>query len=572
MNEMTQNSVPNPFVDPMAQTFEDLLLCVQKDSGLKGQRRRNITSSLRSLCKAIGKAPCQVPAHASYLRPLLNNLHPAQCNLSKSRISNVRSDTKFALRAYGSAAGRTYMAPFTEAWQRLWDLKVSCNLEYDRRSVSRLMHLCSAINIPPTDVDDCIAERLLEALKDDPLIPEPEKRWKKILKAWNKLANSVVDWPQTTLNVPTQNRTFTIPLDQFPESFQQDVQSAYDRWADTDILDDLGPDKPLAPGTLRKRMVQIRELASAMVLSGTDISEVTSLRQLVEVESAKAILRFFLERANGKTNSRIHGLATFLKTLAKHDICVHDGHLQQLQDLCRRLDPGSVGMTERNRDRLRPFEDRKNVQLILGLPSSTIAQVLREDRGLKKDAHKVQWALAVELLTMAPIRLKNLAGLDVDRHIVRTRSIDGEVHLVVPGEEVKNDEPLNHPLPKETVEILDLYLREFRPRLCAPENPWLFPGKSDEAAKSGHTLSQQVSKFIAKATGLKINIHLFRHLAAKLYLDQNPGQYENVRRHLGHRDIRTTVNAYAGMETAAASRHFDDTILRLRRSGAMEVS
>jgi hypothetical protein len=34
---------------------------------------------------------------------------------------------------------------------------------------------------------------------------------------------------------------------------------------------------------------------------------------------------------------------------------------------------------------------------------------------------------------------------------------------------------------------------------------------------------------------------------------------------LGHRSIDTTTAFYTGLETAAAARHFDETILHLRR-------
>jgi len=73
-----------------------------------------------------------------------------------------------------------------------------------------------------------------------------------------------------------------------------------------------------------------------------------------------------------------------------------------------------------------------------------------------------------------------------------------------------------------------------------------------------------LKRFVWRETGLEVHVHLFRHLAAKLFLDQNPGQYESVRRQLGHRSMETTLRAYAGMEAAAASRHFDATILKLR--------
>jgi len=55
-----------------------------------------------------------------------------------------------------------------------------------------------------------------------------------------------------------------------------------------------------------------------------------------------------------------------------------------------------------------------------------------------------------------------------------------------------------------------------------------------------------------------------RHIGAKLYLDQNPGAYEVVRRVLGHKSLSTTVNNYTGLEIEAAVKHFDAVILGIR--------
>ncbi len=563
---MTEPLSRNAFAIPDGLTLEILIASVEADRQLDVQRRRNVASSIRTFCKAIGKEPRHIPAHASFIRRHLKKLHPAQSDLRKSRISNIRSDLLFALNKFTPGMSGSYLAAFTPAWQLLWDIEVTPKAIYDRRSASRLMHMCSAQNIDPDGVDDTVAETLLQSLINESLVTDPRGRWKKILYAWNKLVDRVPQWPQRKLSIPDDSGNYTFPLNQFPQSLQDEIKAAMDRWSAVDILDTTGLDKPLAPTTLKKRLVQFRELASGLVLNGWAIEDVDSIAHLVEISSAKSILRFFIKRAGDKTTSRIHGLAIMIKTLAKYVVGVDEGHLHELVDLCNRVDPKTSGMTEKNRDRLRSFDDTRNVGLLLSLPILMVEQVLREDQGLERDALVVQKALAVEILIMAPMRLKNLSGLNIERHIRRTRATNGEVHLAIPGEEVKNGEPLDFPLPAETVRLLDLYLSRFRPRLCSPANTWLFPGRSEEAPKSGHTLSIQLKRFVYEHTGLEINVHLYRHLTAKFYLDQNPGQYENVRRHLGHRSMETTIKAYAGMETAAASRHFDNTILKLRSS------
>ncbi len=77
-------------------------------------------------------------------------------------------------------------------------------------------------------------------------------------------------------------------------------------------------------------------------------------------------------------------------------------------------------------------------------------------------------------------------------------------------------------------------------------------------------MSQQITEVIARETGLVMTPHQFRHLAAMLYLEDHPGEYETVRRVLGHKSMKTTTDFYTGLETRSAVRHFDRTILRLR--------
>ena len=51
-----------------------------------------------------------------------------------------------------------------------------------------------------------------------------------------------------------------------------------------------------------------------------------------------------------------------------------------------------------------------------------------------------------------------------------------------------------------------------------------------------------------------------RHAAAAVYLKHHPNDYETVRRFLGHRNIRTTVKFYCGLETIQATRMLGDVV------------
>ena len=72
--------------------------------------------------------------------------------------------------------------------------------------------------------------------------------------------------------------------------------------------------------------------------------------------------------------------------------------------------------------------------------------------------------------------------------------------------------------------------------------------------------SEQITAAVLKATGLRLTAHQFRHAAAALMLQNEPGNYEWVRRVLGHKNIQTTINFYIGLETTQASERFGEIV------------
>jgi integrase len=189
-------------------------------------------------------------------------------------------------------------------------------------------------------------------------------------------------------------------------------------------------------------------------------------------------------------------------------------------------------------------------------------RVAARNRNPRASALQAQIATAIEILLMAPIRIGNLSDLDLDRDLIRPGR-GKQLHIVLAAEQVKGREPLEYPLPESSVELIERYIEKFRPQLAHPRCTALFPGR-DGGAKAISTLRKQISDTVHSYSGIKVNPHLFRHATSKIFLDQNPGQQEVVRRVLGHKSIDTTTSYYTGLETAAAVRHFDRTFLKLR--------
>ena len=218
-------------------------------------------------------------------------------------------------------------------------------------------------------------------------------------------------------------------------------------------------------------------------------------------------------------------------------------------------------MTDKNRDRLRPFSDERKAIKLRDLPLH-LRRLAEANPRPKRAAMQAQIAVAIELLLFTRMRIGNLAALDIERNFRPGR--EDELIVVVEADHVKNREPIECPLPKRSAELLDWYFRTYRLRLTSPQNTAVFPGR-DGQPKKKPWFTTQISRTIFLHVGVEFNPHLFRHFVAMIYLDRHPGGYEVVRRALAHRSIQTTTNSYSGMEGPAAIRHFHDEILGLRR-------
>jgi integrase len=195
--------------------------------------------------------------------------------------------------------------------------------------------------------------------------------------------------------------------------------------------------------------------------------------------------------------------------------------------------------------------------------SSTLLHDAERARNPKRGAVKAQMAVCIETLWLTALRRLNLVRLDIERNLIRSGAGE-KLHIAVEREAVKNRVALEFPIPLESSELFERYIRVFRPRLASPTNTALFPGING-GPKNACFLGTQISRTILKYTGLRWHPHLFRHAVALLFLRDNPGQYETVRRFLGHRSIETTIRFYCDTETETAVDHFHRTILRRRK-------
>jgi Phage integrase family len=230
----------------------------------------------------------------------------------------------------------------------------------------------------------------------------------------------------------------------------------------------------------------------------------------------------------------------------------------------RRL-PGSTltaqGMVPKNQVLIRQVLHRGVWARMVNLPWVLMKQArLEVEHAPLKAAVTAQLAVAIAILTVAPIRLGNLGRTRLGENLIKPAGLGAPYWLVFPDHDVKNTVPLQFKLDQHRSDLIDEYIHDFRAAALRGSNePWLFPGENG-GHKGLAVLGSQITKCILTATGVQMTTHQFRHAAGAILLKHRPGEYELVRRLLGHRSIETTKNAYVGLETIQATEIFSKII------------
>ena len=495
-----------------------------------------MASALRRVAAVLERDLGDIPADPASLAPLLASAHPARIGIRPPRWGRIKSLLRSALAEVGFdlMPGRD-IEGLSPAWASLAE-HLPRRLHY---GLSRFFSHCSRRGIDPRAVDQAVFEGFLEALTRSSLQEGPEALYRVAVNRWNELTASP-GRPRLTITPLPDGRRSPLPAESFPASLRSEIEATLCDQSDPDPFAD-NYRRPLRPATIRGRRQQLYQAARALVDTGLPIASITSLAVLISAENAERILRHLRDRKGGKSTPGLANIAQTLRGLAQR-LGAPSADIERLREVAKNLHVPQRGMTERNRERLRQFALPANKQAILRLPNRVWGRAQRVPGTGNSEAVKVMLALAVAILTGTAMRLGNLTGLEMGRHIKRIRhGRHTTYHIYILATEMKAARSFETVLSPETGTLLTAYLEKYRGQIAGPH---LFPGRGG-ARRSEIRFGAHISKFIYRETGLKMNPHLFRHLCGFLYLLRHPDDIETVRQLLGHEDTRTTLGFYA---------------------------
>jgi integrase len=462
--------------------------------------------------------------------------------MTPKTLANHKSNVRAVLRRFASEEDVPVRGvPLSPEWAHLREGIV----DYRTRAItSSLMRYSSAHSIRPERVDETVMDALMCYRAATTALASNAAVRPRIARARNSCIGVVPGWPSRRLLEPLPKTTVAGPLwQEFPAGLRRDIE---------DYLRSLEQIRRI-PGGRRRPL---------------PITSMMSFCELLDPDLVERVLGAYWPDDGEEPGIYVIELASFLLDIAKQTHCLDAAGIARLEDMRAELEEHRpVGLTEKNMAVIRQVLSSDVWRLVVQLPWVLMreADVIRE-RAPMKAAGLAQLAVAIGILTVFPIRLANLGSIRIGENLIRPGGPGTPSYwLQFSRYDVKNRIRLETVFDAELTTLIDNYIQNhLHVPLRGSNEPWLFPG-----ARGNHkglaTLSSQITKRIQKATGLRITVHQFRHAAAALILTDHPGNYEYVRRILGHRNIQTTINFYVGLETALANQEFGQLVRQKMR-------
>lgn len=533
----------------------EAITAIERSADLSKGTKRHWVCSLRQVGKWLDRPFALIPARWTSIRMPVGQLHHAGLEVTAKTVANHKSNVAAALRWFGKEHN---VSPRGMALLPQWAaLRDGIDDRGRRARLYGLMRYCSGRGLEPDSVDDAILQDYLHYRSETTSLAANTMARRSIARTWNKCADDAADASRQRLTEPAIKPSEEPAWETFPEGLRHDVDTYLAGLGKMRKIDGKRH-PPCSPKTIKTRRAELVAVARMAIRIGTPIASLTSLAALLDPDVVGPVLDAYWEKNGKEPKIYTIDLGWKLLSLAKQ-IGLDEAAIERLDDIRAALEEHRHGgMTGKNLNLIRQVLSEGIWREVVSLPK-VLMRKARADQAHApvKAALTAQLAVAISILSFAPVRLTNLVSIDLDKNLIKHASL---FWLTFPHYDVKNRVNLDFAFDEALTRLIDEYIHDFRPTLVRGSNAgWLFPGVAGKP-KTANMFSSQIAERIQKATGLRMTVHQFRHACAAIYLKHFPGQYEVVRRLLGHRNIQTTINFYCGLETTQASETFGNII------------
>jgi integrase len=518
-------------------------------------------TSLRTIARYLGRPPEAIPARIAAISDAVRKLHPEQLEAKAKTLANHRANTRSALLWHNvQTRGTGRAAPMASTYRHLLEQIDDRHL---RDLLSPFFRYLSGVDVAPNEITDQHVAAYATFKNDTGFSKFKASNLRRLVRCWNEHSARVPKWPLRRLTEPPSARPLTGPTwEGFPPGLRSDIEAYCFRIARRRKSSSGKALPPCSTSTIAMRRRQLIAAVRAAVTAGIRLEDLQSVRALCRPDCVETIIDHYWKRSGEIPGIYTMDLAGRLLEIARQE-GLDPGEVERLDEIRLLVEEyRPTGLTEKNRALIRQVMQGEVWRKVVALPAHMMAQVRARARSSPvRAAVMTQLAIAIRLLVVAPVRIQNLASTSIGFNLIRPGGPGSDYLLVFPDYDVKNRVTLEFPLDSATTAMIDDYIAYHRPTLLrGADHHFLFPGEGKNR-KLTRGFGEQISERLHKELGVRITPHQFRHAAAAIMLKHDPGNYELVRRVLGHRNIQTTIDFYIGLETLEATRMFSRMIL-----------
>ena len=577
--DLPQHSAARPTIAterPAPATEADrpatLLACLSYLAASSGISPRLVTearSDLAALARITGQPEAALPADPQRLRPILRDVLPAAHRISHKRWANIKATLTTVLLECGWVAAESRpRGRQTLEWASVLSLASRDLGRYQHAPLGPFARFCGSRGRPPETIEssDLVAYEEWRAARTLDLTPRQTAIG--VSTAWRRLQAVHPELGLRSLGLASRVWRKAQPAAEFPDTFQRELAAYLEQMRHPDPLNP-GHPRPYRELTVQHARRAILRSATYLVTTGTKPSNIESLAHLVTPDAFRTILGLIYKECGERWNDVAANISGNLLAVARYWVRPDPETLRELKTLRSRVRPSHAGLSRKVRDRLAQFSTDTLRLELFDLPGRgfEVADRMLRDGNTRGAAKQHEAALALAILLTQPLRLRNLASLDIERHLVRDPRHRLR-RIVLMADEVKNRRDVDVQLPDDLAGRIEKHIRAFRPNLPGHDKgSALFPGPAG-VPRVPESIGRIVRRLVERQIGARFTPHLARHLAVEMLLDDDPNNIVVAQRLLGHASPKTTASIYGITRTSAAQNKYLAIVDGMREKAA----
>jgi len=464
------------------------------------------------------------------------------------RWSNLKSLLRRALNLAGNATKRARRdAPLSPLWERLLNVCGDLDVQYRLRPFAGF---CTDHDIAPRQVDEVVLDAYAREVHAIGRSRNPTDKIKKVRRCWNKLVDVFPNELAFRARTWTNPRQWAQPLTDMPKSFQVEL-ALLKRARSPATFEEIFRCRPLKDEkAVKDECATIMRIVAVMLKNGHPLSKFTALSYVVQPEHFEATIRGLKRQTGAKDLRHLGSYVSVIHWLAETWVQLGSGKMRKLKNALKIVGRRKAEIADSSLDVLDQLDDPVKREKIKKLAETVFAEFrAKGEAATRKDTAACRNALYWELGLVTGWRPSSRARINVEDDIHWTGRKGREIAtLTAPKSSEKKELRRKVELPLTTSQMLRYFIDHPRKLLRVAgddENPYLFTGRFAGHIGSDH-LSHQSAKLVARRTHVVgATGHKTRHAAVKLHLAENPGDWQTVQEHVGHRDPETTRRFYA---------------------------